>query len=369
MDYPLCTRCDLEPGAIADRLRLFELDSADMEAVGREFQDSVIDPNISALTERFYSSLSRFDEFSRIADDPAAAARMKARQKSYLRGLGVNFRTRNYFEERLRIGEVHQQSGVPQSLYQCTFQGLQSLLIEHIPSFVRDDPAAFEATVQFILKITALDMSLAVESYCSARVSDLKQSLASERDRIGRLSKLAETDWLTKLHNRSYSRRRLSAALEKVKYVGGPLCVIMADLDHFKAINDEYGHLVGDDVLQIAAGRMASAARNDDEICRYGGDEFLCILENTGITDGEEVAERMRGRINGDTLQSGGRHFELTLSLGLAEASTDDTPDTLIRRADNALYAAKRAGRDRVLIAPGTGQTHPEIESGKPETR
>ena len=77
----------------------------------------------------------------------------------------------------------------------------------------------------------------------------------------------------------------------------------------------------------------------------------------------------MRARINGDTLQSGGRHFELTLSLGLAEASTDDTLDTLIKRADSALYAAKRAGRDRVLIAPGPGQTCPETESGEPEAR
>lgn len=241
------------------------------------------------------------------------------------------------------------------------------MLIEHIPSPVRDDPMAFEAMVQFILKITALDMSLAVESYCSARVSDLKQSLASERDRIGRLSKLAETDWLTKLHNRSYSRRRLSAALEKVKYDGGPLCVIMADLDHFKAINDKYGHLVGDEVLQIAAGRMASAARTNDEICRYGGDEFLCILENTGIEDGEEVAQRMRARINGDTLQSGNRQFELTLSLGLAEASKDDSLDALVKRADGALYAAKRKGRDRVLIAPGPESTNPETSSGKTE--
>ena len=367
MDYPLCKRCDLEPAAITNRLRLLELDSAVMEARGHEFQASVIAPNIGALADRFYSSLSRFEQFGRIADDPAASARMRARQKRYLEGLGVNFRTRDYFEERLRIGAVHQHSGVPQSLYQCTFQGLQSLLIEHIPSFIRDDPMAFETMVQFILKITALDMSLAVESYCSARVSELRQSLASERDRTGRLSKLAETDWLTKLHNRSYSRRRLSAALENVKHDGGLLCVIMADLDHFKAINDGYGHLVGDEVLQIAASRMASAARTNDEVCRYGGDEFLCILEDTGITDGEEVAERMRARLNGDTLQSGDRQFELTLSLGLAEASADDTLDTLIKRADSALYAAKRAGRDRVLIAPGPGLRAAKTASGKPE--
>ncbi len=148
-----------------------------------------------------------------------------------------------------------------------------------------------------------------------------------------------------------------------MKYDGGPLCVIMADLDHFKTINDAYGHLVGDEVLQIAAGRMASAARTNDEVCRYGGDEFLCILENTGISDGEEIAQRMRSRINGDTLQSGERQFQLTLSLGLAEASKDDTLDSLIDRADSALYAAKRAGRDRVLTAQRELRDHGAADS------
>ena len=118
-------------------------------------------------------------------------------------------------------------------------------------------------------------------------------------------------------------------------------------------------------MLQIAASRMASAARTNDEICRYGGDEFLCILENTDITDGEEVAERIRARINGDTLQSGDRQFGLTLSLGLAEAAKGDTLDALIKRADSALYAAKRAGRDRVLIAPVPASTTSETASGK----
>jgi len=124
----------------------------------------------------------------------------------------------------------------------------------------------------------------------------------------------------------------------------------MADLDHFKEINDIYGHLAGDEVLQIAAGRMTSAARAGDEICRYGGEEFLFILQNTDVAEGIEVAERVRGRINGDSVHSGDEEIELTLSLGLAQASSNDTVDSLIERADKALYAAKRAGRDCVRL-------------------
>lgn len=207
-----------------------------------------------------------------------------------------------------------------------------------------------QAMLHFILKITSLDMSLAVESYCSARVSGLKRSLASERDKSDRLSKLAVTDWLTNLHNHSYSRRCLEAALGLARKERSPLCVIMADLDHFKEINDAYGHLVGDEVLQIAAGRMISAARTGDEICRYGGEEFLFILQNTDIVGGKEVAERVRARINGDAVHSYDKQIELTLSLGLAQASSNDTVNSLIERADKALYAAKRAGRDCVRL-------------------
>ena len=350
MDYPLCERCALDANAIGNRLRLLELDQAGMEAEGQELQNNVIAPNLGDIIDRFYGSLEGLDEFSRIVEDPSVVARVRASQEHYLLGLGINFRTREYFEERLRIGAVHQRVGVPQSLYQCTYQWLQALIIDHIPQAIRDDEAAFQAMLQFILKITALDMSLAAESYCSARVSDLKQSLASERDRSDRLGRLAVTDWLTNLHNHSYSRRCLEAALGQARIEGSPLCVIMADMDHFKEINDAYGHLVGDEVLQNAAGRMISAARAGDEICRYGGEEFLFILQNTDIAGGKEVAERVRARINGDVVHSGDKRIGITLSLGLAQASSNDSVNSLIERADQALYAAKRAGRDCVRL-------------------
>lgn len=351
MDYPFSEGCALDANAIGDRLHLLELDQAGMDAEGQELQKNVIKPNLGDIVDRFYGSLAGVDEFSRIVKQPSTMARVRASQEHYLLSLGINFRTREYFEERLRIGAVHQRVGVPQSLYQCTYQRLQGLLIEYIPPAIRDDDAAFQAMLQFILKITALDISLAAESYCSARVSDLKHSLASERDKSDRLSKLAVTDWLTNLHNHSYSRRCLEAALGQARIEDSPLCVIMADLDHFKEINDACGHLVGDEVLQIAAGRMTSAARMGDEICRYGGEEFLFILKNTNVAEGKEVAERVRARINGDAVHSGDRRIELTLSLGLAQASSDDTVNSLIERADTALYAAKRAGRDCARVA------------------
>jgi diguanylate cyclase (GGDEF)-like protein len=144
----------------------------------------------------------------------------------------------------------------------------------------------------------------------------------------------------------------LEKTLESAKQDRVPLCVMMADLDQFKKINDEHGHLVGDHVLRIAAARMVSGARADDEIGRYGGEEFLFVLRNTDIDTATEVAERVRSRINSDAIQHGEATIQVSLSLGIAQARPDDTVNTLIERADKALYAAKLAGRDCVMPEP-----------------
>ena len=348
MDHPLWASCGFDENTIADRLRLIELDQDGMEASGRQLHDHIVVPNVDTIVDRFYESLLRIEEFNRIVDGSSTSARLRESQKHYLLGLGIEFNKREYFEERLRVGSVHQRVGVPQSVYQSTFQRLQSLLIEYIPPAIRDDGPAFAELLKFILKITALDMSLAVESYCSSRVSDLAKSLESERDETARLRELTVTDWLTNLRNHSYSKRCLGAALERSRIEKSPLCVIMADLDHFKKINDAHGHLAGDEILQIAAGRMLSSARADDDICRYGGEEFLFILHNTNIAAGEVVAERVRTHINGDAMHSRDIQLNVTISLGIAQARDGDTVDTLIERADQALYTAKRAGRDCV---------------------
>lgn len=351
MDVSLCDRCGFDANAIAERLSLVGLNQPGMARQGRAMQDYVIRPNTDAIVGRLYNSFVKIEEFSRVVEKHSSTERIRETYEHYLHGLGVEFKRPEYFEERLRIGSVHQRVGVSQGLYQCTFQTLQNLLIEYIPRAIRDDEAEFVEMLQFILKITALDMSLAAESYCSARVSDLRKSLESERGETSRLRKIAVTDALTNLHNHSYSRHCLSAALEQAKSEWSPLCVVMADLDHFKSINDAYGHLVGDDVLRMTAGRLTAGARGNDDICRYGGEEFLFILQNTDLAGGLEVAERVRARISDDVMRSGDTTLTVSISLGVAQARDGDDVDSLIERADAALYAAKRAGRNCVRAA------------------
>lgn len=350
MNFDLSEQRGFDAAGIARRLSLIGLADADSFAKGMALQNSVIRPNVDAIVESFSDALSKIDEFDTIVGDAANVSRLKETQRRYLLGLAVDFDQRQYFEERLRIGAVHQNLGVRQSLYQCSMQVLQYLLIQHIPTEIRCDPPAFEEMIQFILKITALDMSLAVESFCASRVMDLEASLDIAHGERESLHHLAVTDWLTNLHNHSYSRYFLGEALQRAMVEKSALCVVMADLDHFKKVNDVHGHLIGDRVLHIAAARMLSGARDGDEICRYGGEEFLFILQNTDIGEGKEVAERVRIRIGSDAVHGRDGDIHISLSLGVAQAREDDTVDTLIDRADAALYAAKLAGRDCVRL-------------------
>jgi len=348
--FELCESCGFDAVSIAQRLNLVGLAGSECHAQGEALQELVIRPNADAIADSFYDSVAGIEEFSNFVTASSDAERLRDTQKRYILGLGVGFDTRRYFEERLRIGSVHQRIGVPQSLYQCSYQALQYLLIQNIPQRLRSDDSAFEKMIQFILKIAALDMSLAVESYCVAKTISLEKSLKNVRGERARLHHLAVTDWLTELHNHSFSRQFLAEALIRAKVEGSPLCVIMADLDHFKVINDTHGHLVGDHVLRIAAARMMSGARDGDQIARYGGEEFLFILPDTDINAGRDVAERLRQHIKSDAIQSGDEQIRVSLSLGAAETREFDTVDTLIARADAALYEAKRAGRDCVCL-------------------
>jgi len=339
--------------SIVERLALLGLDDPDACRMSEELQEQLIRPRIDEITGRYFDLLVSIEEFNSIVAMHSGPEALKVTLKSYLLSLGVSFQHPEYFDERVRIGRVHQRIGVPLPLYQCTFQKLQSLLIEFVPRGIGDIGSARVEMINFILRITALDMSLASESYCNARIVGLQDSLDSQRGESERLRKLATTDWLTDLHNHSHTRKCLGDALDHAQAEGLPLCVVMADLDHFKKINDSHSHLVGDRVLRIAAARMLSGARTNDHVGRYGGEEFLLILQNTALGEAGEVAERVRTRVNNDLVQCGDTSITVTVSLGVAQARDDDTVDDVIARADAALYVAKAEGRDCIRSSAG----------------
>lgn len=168
-----------------------------------------------------------------------------------------------------------------------------------------------------------------------------------------RLSWQATHDSLTGLFN----RRAFSAELQKwlglASTLDAPTMLMMIDLDHFKPVNDQGGHLLGDKLLRQLANGFSHAVRKTDVVARIGGDEFAILLPACGLEHGVELAERVRRQVAGLRLEQGGETFGVTASIGLTEVDAGDTgPDEVLARADEGAYAAKAEGRDRVVRVP-----------------
>ena len=161
---------------------------------------------------------------------------------------------------------------------------------------------------------------------------------------------LAIVDQLTGLHNRRYFDTQLPRLMQTAASRGRSLCLMILDIDHFKAVNDVHGHDVGDEVLQIFAGRLKAAVRDVDVLCRLGGEEFVVAMPDLSLRVGSLVAERLRLAIASIPfmLTSNGKDLDLTVSVGLAERGADTQVSQLLKRADAALYRSKSLGRNQV---------------------
>ncbi len=183
------------------------------------------------------------------------------------------------------------------------------------------------------------------------RVIELEDQLrASQR----RLYALATRDGLTRLWNRTAILDFLEQELARRSRRGDPVSLMMIDVDRFKSVNDEHGHLAGDAAFRLVARRLRKKLRPYDRLGRYGGDEVLVVLPGCGPEEAAVVAERLRASVSDQPLRLGGKAVHLTLSVGFASASGDSsgTSDSLIKAGDDALYRAKKAGRNRVVQAP-----------------
>ncbi len=346
----LCKQCGFDAATIRARLALLELGAADEPRI-RELQQCVLRAHADGIVEEFFLVLKRDPGFTRFMEGRFDEAHLRRMVQAYIRSLGQGFDRQAYFEERLRVGFVHERAQVPLSLYQCAHRLLQQLVIDRIPESVRADPARYGALIGLILKISALDMSLAIEAYHVTKVGDLEKSLDTVLHEDEKLRHKIDTDTLTGLASNEHARAVMREALQNLERYDQPMCLIMSDLDHFKEVNDSHGHLVGDRVLQDVAARMQSAVRDFDTVGRYGGEEFIVVLENTALGRAQEIAERIRLRVGGSPVHIDDLVISITISQGLSAARQGDDIDALISRADEALYAAKAAGRDCVKIA------------------
>jgi diguanylate cyclase (GGDEF)-like protein len=177
---------------------------------------------------------------------------------------------------------------------------------------------------------------------------------ARVRERTEQLETISRKDALTGLANRGWLDETLSLEVERSRRYGSRLSLIMGDLDHFKLVNDSYGHLVGDMVLKVAAEVLQAGVRMTDLVARYGGEEFLIVLPNTGLREACVLADRLREQLQNAPVTF--RAEPVTGSFGVVEWRSGELASDTVGRADKAMYAAKEQGRNRVSCDPSVDQ-------------
>lgn len=230
---------------------------------------------------------------------------------------------------------------------------LNGVLAEFRPSEVLVDPVMYKSVP---IGVIVLATGEAFGEDALHRLGLLRQALALGLNNVlahDRLQRLAALDPLTGIYNRRFGMARLREEFSRAVRDDSPLGVVLVDLDHFKSVNDTYGHLVGDRVLVHLVKLARSVMREGDVLVRYGGEEFLAILPAASRGDCVEVAERLRRLLSESAVTDGEQRIRVTLSAGVASTSelSVDSPNDLVHQADQALYQAKEAGRNLVRAA------------------
>lgn len=284
-----------------------------------------------SIYDGFYEHLMAFEKTRAYFSDEKMIARLKKKQLAYFEELLSGTYDWNYLLSRLSIGYTHVQLDIVPLWY----IGAYNRYIEEIRKVVRERlDKNREETMRSLLKVMMLDMVLTLESYHYTKYK-LQQ----------KLERMTVTDDLTGTYNRRKLEEVLQKEMDRSARSGNPLTMLMTDIDHFKSVNDTYGHDVGDAVLVALAALLGQRLRETDTLIRFGGEEFIILIPGVTIARAMIIAERLRQAIEDYSFETVGR---ITVSIGVAEHIPNDNRDSFIKRADEKLYEAKQKGRNRV---------------------
>jgi diguanylate cyclase len=244
--------------------------------------------------------------------------------------------------------------------YGDTLQGVSGQLNKS------QDPAKMKAVID---NLVAATRSMVTRSHTlEQRLQQSKAEVSRLQENIDAARAEARTDQLTQLSNRKAFDEAFQHALDSAAQNNEPLCLLMGDIDHFKKFNDTWGHQTGDQVLRLVAHCMRESVRDRDIPARYGGEEFAVILRGATLDIASQIAERIRWNVESKRVMKRSTGEDLgtiTMSLGVALLQAGEDGASLIKRADAALYAAKHAGRNRVLTE--RQMEAPPSKMGEPE--
>ncbi|MGO1617137.1 MAG: GGDEF domain-containing protein, partial [Oceanisphaera sp.] len=182
------------------------------------------------------------------------------------------------------------------------------------------------------------------------QLQTLKQEAEQYKQQLNAQNDKLFIDSLTQIHNRAGMDQRLDIEYRQWRRYDIPLCIVLLDIDHFKEINDEYGHLAGDKALRLIARTLKKSLRETDFIARFGGEEFIILLKGISQQDLDKPLQKLREKVKHIPFRFKENSVTITVSLGATLFKTGDSIHSAIERADQALYRAKNSGRDQFII-------------------
>ena len=347
--YSLCEQLRITPIELKTRLdflKLTEHDQANLAAIGRVIRDQV-----DSIIEEFYTHLSQYQELATFLSDPQTLERLKNTQRDYLLTLGQGIDTLEYCEDRLRIGFTHERVGLHQKWSLGAFSILFRMIAQHLTIRYADEQNIVPALLITLQKILTFDEQLVVETYYAATTQRLEGLLQQVADAQHQLQETSRLDHLTQVLNRKSLMEALEVKVHRSRRFEHPFSLLFLDIDHFKPLNDNYGHGFGDNVLRAVAEQIQKMVRPADVVGRFGGEEFVIGLVEAADEASRLIAERIQLKIALTQVADGQQSASVTVSIGLATLTPQfDRLDTLIKQADQAMYKAKAAGRNQVSI-------------------
>lgn len=334
---------------IRETLGYLQLSEGEFEDL-RQFHD-LTDREVSEIVGKFYEHLVKFPDVADMVGDELVLKKLLGTLQEHLLSLGTNAHEPSYFEKRHKIGVVHEALGLSlQSYlgaYSCIFDQYAKSL-KNNPDLV---PESLVRMLTTLFKIISLDTIIVTESYYAATTNRLGTLLSELAEAQDRLEELSRTDDLTKLSNRRHFFESVEVELSRCERHDRGFVLMMLDLDHFKNLNDTHGHQCGDEVLRCVAKVVRETLRPMDLVGRYGGEEFAIGLPECDIKKAANAADRLRKKISETLVKHGEIAVAVSASIGVAALRKNEKLESLVRRADAALYDAKAQGRNRIAIA------------------
>ncbi|MCP8686289.1 GGDEF domain-containing protein [Marinobacterium sedimentorum] len=339
---------------IEERKQLIGFSSADVTALLQ--WKPIVQRDIELIVDEFYRRQRSISEVALLIGDAETFRRLHHSMRRYVLELFDGFYDSEYVNKRLRIGKVHKQIGVSPKLYIAAIVTLQEVLRQHLEAVVQNEPQQHEPPpLQSLHRLMMFDVQFVFDTYIHSLVSEVEsirhrvENYASSlettiAERTRELERLSQTDPLTGLQNQRSYYEHLRREVARAERQGALLSLLYIDLNQFKELNDQAGHRAGDELLVLFSQALQNVSRVSDIACRYGGDEFVMILPETGPEQAEKVAQRLI------QLFSQGDTQGITLSIGIAHTSPDNLldPENLTHLADKAMYSAKQHSRVRL---------------------